>query len=149
MNEVLKCIRLTPSILTMIVDQVRPERYGDVLEPGRFTLTEAIAHLADMEQIWLDRITLAYETPGAAVQGIDPEKRAEDKHYDTRDIHHELEVFDNRRRDTMEFLARLSKEDMARTVVHSTWGQVSIQDIVETVAGHDLYHIEQAAHYMR
>ena len=149
MNEVLKCIRFTPSALTMILDQVRPERYGDVLAAGRFSLTEMVAHLADLEQVWLDRITLAYEAPGSSVEGFDPAVRAQEKHYKDRDIHHELEVFDNRRRDTMDFLGRLTAEDMGKSVVHPQWGAVSIRDLAEIIAGHDIYHLEQAAHYMR
>ena len=42
-----------------MVDSIRPELYDTSLEGDRFTLKEVVAHLADLEQTWLDRITTA------------------------------------------------------------------------------------------
>lgn len=140
---------LTPDALTRIVDCVKPERYDDRLDPERFSLREAIAHLADFEKTILDRMGIACETPGALVENFDEEARAKEKAYATRDVHHELEVFGNRRRETVMFLETLPTNDFKKTFVHPQRGEMSIKEFAGLVLGHDIYHIEQATQYLR
>ena len=139
----------TPSILIHLVDAIRPDRYDDALEPERFTLRESIAHLADWEVIWLDRIALAVEYPGSQVEGEDETKRSIDHHYSTKDIHQELEVFDNRRRDTVAFLLGLAEDDWDKSIVHSQNGEMTVTELVRYIIGHDLYHINQVSCYLK
>lgn len=139
----------TPSTLIRIIDDVRPEQYDTTLEEGRFTLKEVIAHLADLEQTWLDRITIAIEYPGSEVENFDEEGRAIEHHYADKDIHHELEVFENRRRDTVDYLLRLADDDWNNTIKHPIHGEISILEIVQFITGHDLYHIHQVSQYLR
>ena len=68
-------IENTPSTLIRMVDSIRPELYDTSLEGDRFTLKEVVAHLADLEQTWLDRITTAIEFPGKAVEPFNEEAR--------------------------------------------------------------------------
>lgn len=140
---------LTPDALTRIVDCVKPEKYDERLDPDRFTLREAIAHLADFEVTILDRFAIAHERPGSTAENFDEEARAKEKAYATRDVHHELEVFGNRRRETIMFLETLSPEDMKKTYVHPQRGEMSIKEFIGTVLGHDLYHLDHATLYMR
>lgn len=142
-------IEFTPSALRNIVDCVPSERFSERHEEDRFNLTEMVAHLADWEVLFLDRMTLANEQPGVAVEAIDETQRAIDKHYSTRDIQHELDVFENRRRDTLTFLRALAPEDWTKTFIHSERGEMTIADQVTMLLGHDLYHLEQASAYLR
>lgn len=142
-------LRLTPDALTRIVDCVKPERYDERLDPERFTLREAIAHLADFEKTALDRIGIAHEEPGSLVENFDEEARATEKGYATRDVHHELEVFGNRRRETVMFLETLNSADMKKTFVHPQRGEMSIREFAGLLLGHDIYHIEHATQYLR
>jgi uncharacterized damage-inducible protein DinB len=142
-------IELTPSALRHIVDGVADEKYTDRLSDERFTLVEVVAHVADFEVIFLDRMTLAHESPGSTVVAFDEGQRAIEKRYAERDIQHELDVFENRRRDTVEFLKTLSEEDLNKTIIHPEWGELSIKDQINFLQGHDLYHLEQAGRYLR
>lgn len=142
-------IQHTPDALIRIMDAVRPERHDEEIEPGRFTLREVIAHLADWEQIWLDRITLAVEYPGSTVETHDEGDRAAAHNYSGKDVHHELEVFANRRRDTVTYLLGLAVDDWDKTVKHPENGEMSVMDIVNYVIGHDLYHLHQVSLYLK
>jgi hypothetical protein len=148
MDMLLTTLALTPTALTRIVDQVKPDRYKDKLKADRFNLTEMVAHVADMEDVILDRLRLALSKPGSSVQGIDPDVRAQEHHYHDKDLHHELQVFANRRRDTIEFLTSVPKADWDKTIKHSEYGEMSIAQIAQMLALHDLYHLEQASEYM-
>lgn len=142
-------IELTPRALFRIIDCVQPARYAERLTEDRFTLLEMVAHLSDMEDVFLERMRLAMRKPGSTVEPVDETKRAVEKRYAERDIHHELDVFDNRRRDTMDFLRGLSPEEWKLHVVHPEFGDMTIEDLTHFVLGHDLYHLEQAAQYLR
>jgi uncharacterized damage-inducible protein DinB len=139
----------TPVTLRRILDDVRPERQTERVAEDRFTLLEMVAHLADWEDLFLDRMRLANEKPGSPVEVYDEGARATEKRYAERDLQHELDVFENRRRDTLDFLRGLSAEDWQKTFVHPERGTMTIQDQVTMLLGHDLYHLEQATQYMR
>ncbi len=149
MNAYLKTLEQTPKTLFNIVDQVKPDRYNDMVDPDRFNLTEMVAHLADFEDIFLDRLRLAFEAPGSEITPIDPDARATEKHYATRDVHHELTVFDNRRRDLVEFMNTLQPEDWKKSFKHPEHGEVTIEEYANLILAHDLSHLAHAAAYMR
>lgn len=132
-----------------MIDAVRPDQYDTKLEDDRFSLKEVIAHLADLEQTWLDRITIAVEYPGKPVENFDEEARAVEHNYAGKDIHHELEVFENRRRDTVDYLLRLADDDWNKTITHPKLGDLSVLQIVQIITGHDLYHISQVSQYLK
>jgi uncharacterized damage-inducible protein DinB len=141
-------IEFTPAILKQIICDIPLARYAEALGPDRFTLTEMIAHLADFDEIFLDRMVIAHERPGSYVEGIDETQRAIEKHYSIRDLYHELDVFANRRRDTVDFLRGLNDEDYQHHFEHSERGRLTIQDQLNMLSGHDLYHIHQATQYL-
>jgi uncharacterized damage-inducible protein DinB len=149
MKAYLNSLENTPKTLINIIDQVKPTKYGEHTEPDRFNLTEIVAHLADFDDIFLDRLRLAHEEPGATVVSYDPDTRADEKHYATRDIHHELDVFDNRRRDLIGFLKELTPDDWRKKFLHPDLGEVSIEQYTNIILAHDLSHISHATSYMK
>lgn len=141
-------MRNTPAILERLLDQIAPERYSEPLEDGRFNLIEMVAHLADGENIFCDRIRLAIEHPGTTITPFDPDERAALKEYGSRDIRHELTVFANRRRDTVDLLETIHGEQMDNTVKHPEFGPMTVKDMCAFLLGHDIYHLAQASEYL-
>ncbi|RYG37552.1 DinB family protein [bacterium] len=139
----------TPEILKRIVDCVHAENFNEKIEADRFTLSEMVAHLADFEDIFLDRMRLAVEKPGASIVTFDPDERSVEKAYASRDLVHELVVFANRRRDTMTFLQELCADDRKKFFVHPELGAITVDQQVALMSGHDLYHINQATQHLR
>lgn len=143
-------LELTPAALRHIIDCVSPEKHKEPLVgTDRFNLTEMVAHMADSEDFFLDRMVLAHEQPGSTVEAFDAEERAKEKGFSERNLQHELDVFENRRHDTITFLKSLPEESWSKTVIHSELGEMSIAQMVANLTGHDLYHIEQAGQYLR
>lgn len=146
---VLHGLEVAPQALFNIIDDIRPEKYREKLAEDRFDLVEMVAHMADLEDVFLERLRLAYEHPGSASQGIDPAARAIEKNYAERDLYHELEVYKNRRNDTMDFLKNLQPGEEKRTIIHSMLGETDIAFLASNILAHDMYHVEQAARYLR
>lgn len=146
---VIKALEVAPSAFFHVIDDVRTERYRDRIEADRFDLVEMVAHLADLEDLFLERMRLAHEHPGSDCPVIDADHRCTEKHYATRDLHHELEVYRNRRNDTLDFLRNLQPGEETRSVKHPAYGEMTIATIVGNTVAHDLYHLEQASQYLR
>lgn len=142
-------LECSPSAFFHVIDDIRPERYADRVEADRFNLVELVAHLADLEDVFQDRLRLAIEAPGTTAVGFDPMERAQEKHYGTRDLHHELDVYRNRRNDTIDILKNLKPGDESKTIHHPKFGEMTVIDIANGIVAHDMYHLEQASRYLR
>ena len=148
MNAYQLSLRHTPTILRRIVDGVPAERRAESLGEDRFTLLEMVCHLADYEDVFLDRMRATVERDLPEFERIDVSERAKTKKYAERDMDEELTVFENRRRDTITFLEERSAEELDRELVQS-FGRMSLKEFVAVLTGHDLYHLEQASEYLR
>jgi uncharacterized damage-inducible protein DinB len=149
MKAYLSSLERTPKTLVNIVDQVKPEKFTEQTDPDRFNLAEMVAHLADFDDIFLDRLRLAHEAPGTTVESYDPDVRAKEKHYQEKDIHHELDVFENRRRDLVDFLSQLTPADWKKQFHHPDLGDTTIDEYANIIMAHDLSHLAHATSYMK
>src|SRR6476659_8062259 len=89
----LSVLDLTPKTLERLISQVPAKRYDELTDPNRFTLREAVAHLADWEPIFLQRIQAGVDKPGAEVFGMDESQRAIDKNYGNWDLKESCRIF--------------------------------------------------------
>ena len=137
-----------PRIVQRLVEQVPVGRHDEKTNPNRFTLREAIAHLADWEPILRGRIELAVTTPGSPVQGMDEGLRAEDMKYQDWDVFESLKKFADERATTIAYLRGLPAEAFANSIVHNEKGPQTVMDQANQLLGHDLYHIDHLTEYI-
>ncbi len=140
--------RHTPAILRRIVDRIPAGRRVETLAEERFSLLEMVCHLADSEEMFLDRMRAAIERDVPVFERVDVSERAREKRFSERDIDEELAVFARRRTDTVEFLEGLTEVQLARQLTQG-FGTMSIEAFVALLTGHDVYHLEQASAYLR
>jgi hypothetical protein len=131
-----------PRIVEQIVKQIPGARYDDRTDPERFSLREAVAHLADWEPILRDRIVLAVENPDSPVEGMDESVRATEVNYASWDVAEQLRKFSTERSKTIAYLRGLATEDWEKAVIHNEKGRQTVMDQANQFLGHDLYHIE-------
>lgn len=136
-----------PQIVDRMVRQIPAARHDEKTNPERFTLREAVAHLADWESILRGRIEKAVESPGAPVQGLDEGQRAIDAGYERWDVEEQLRTFIKERAKTIEYLKGLSPEDWKKTIVHNEKGEQTVDDQANQLLGHDLYHIDHLTEF--
>lgn len=115
--------------------------------PGRFTPREVIAHLADWEPILREeRMVEPLRNPGCAVLAYDEGERAADRGYTRLDVAAQLEVFATERAKTLAFLRGLKGEAWRATMIHPERGEMTLNDVANSLVGHDTYHVEQLLH---
>lgn len=140
-------LRLAPSAFERLVRAIPSARLDEAMG-DRFTPREVIAHMADWEPILRARLQLAVNTPGADCVAYDEVARAEEMNYRGSELAEQLEVWKRERALTVDYLASLSLEDLAKTMHHPERGVMTAEDLANTMVGHDMYHVEQLTQYL-
>lgn len=144
----LPSIEFGPCVIRRLLHQLPPECLDQRLHPDRFTPREVLAHLADWEPIMRDRIRIALAHPGSEIPAYDEGQMAIDHRYGELDPWEQAELFVRERRATAELLRGLKEPDWEKTVLHPERGIQSVEDLANTLIGHDLYHVEQLTEYL-
>src|SRR5215472_641855 len=111
--------------------------------PGKWSVSEIIAHLADGEIVGGFRMRFILGSPGSPVVAYDQDQWVTSGHYDRRDPQESVEVFRVLRQANLALLDSLTPEQWKQYGIHSERGQESIEHIVRMFAGHDINHLLQ------
>jgi hypothetical protein len=147
-DDLISALNSSPKIVERLLRVFPKTRLDDRSETDRFTPREVIAHLADWEQVILDRVRVAKIRPGNPGPVEDPTQRAMTHHYGDKDVFHEAEVFESRRQTTLEYLRDLNEVDWKKTFIHQSMGEVTIEAYMINILEHDMYHLEQLSCYL-
>jgi hypothetical protein len=131
----------TPGRIQQMLASFGDARVDQPLAPGKWSPKEIVTHLADCEiaHAWRYRQALAEDNP--VVQPWDQEKWA--KNYPAHEAEQALQAFTALRAWNLALLRPLTPEQMARPARHPERGDLSLRELVETAAGHDVNHLRQ------
>src|SRR5437660_7689372 len=109
--------------------------------PGKWSTLEVIAHLADTEIYFTDRIerTIALERP--LLIGVDERPYPERLHYQAFDLAEQLDLFTALRRHGTRILRLQPPEAWLRLAVHSETGLVTLRQLVFQAVRHVRHHL--------
>lgn len=111
--------------------------------PGKWSVREILAHLAEAEIVAAFRMRLILGAPGIPIAAFDQDAWVVSGHYDKRDPRKSLEQFRVVREANLALLKLLTPEQWKRYGMHSERGQETIEHIVKMFAGHDINHLRQ------
>lgn len=111
--------------------------------PGKWSIGEIIAHLADDELVGAYRIRRILEVPGGRIDSFDQNVWADSGRYQHRDPNRSLALFFILRQANLGLYASLSPAERRRFGVHAERGKESIERIFTLYAAHDLNHLRQ------
>jgi hypothetical protein len=112
-------------------------------QPDKWSVTEIVAHLADVEVAVGFRMRLILGTPGTPVAAFDQDAWAASGHYAKRDPRKSVEHFRIAREAHLALFKSLTPEQWKHYGMHAERGQESIEHMVRMLAGHDLNHLQQ------
>ena len=112
-------------------------------EPGKWSIAEVLAHLADAELVGSWRMRLIIGSNGVPIQAFDQDVWADVFNYAKRDPKVSLETFRALRENNIRMLKALPKDRWDNYGMHSERGKETIAHIVRMFAGHDLNHLAQ------
>ncbi len=112
-------------------------------DPARFTLREVLAHLADWDPIFSERLTRMQGEDHPTLPGYDEGAKAIEHDYVSSDWREQLALFTERRRTLTAQVRAFSPEDWPRTADRPEIGVLSMQDLTMLIPLHDIYHLRQ------
>ena len=127
---------LRTAVAGMTADQVRSRPI-----PGKWSTMEVVAHLADTEIYYTDRIerTIALERP--LLIGVDERPYPERLNYQAFDLAEQLDLFTALRRHGTRILRSQPPEVWLRVGVHSETGIVTLRQQVFQAVRHVRHHL--------
>jgi DinB family protein len=135
--------RETPSALAGLIEGHQPEKLKQPPVPGKWSIGQILAHLAEAELASGWRYRQMIERSGAPLSAFDQAEWARLGSYDSRDPKESLELFRLLREANLRMFANLTPEEWQRFGVHAERGRMTVKDLASQVAGHDVSHIEQ------
>ena len=131
----------TPSKLGAIFTRLGPVGIERSPAPDKWNAREIFSHLADCEITFAYRLRQTLAEDSHIIQPFDQEKWA--AVYAAYDGPSALAAFSSVRRWNVALIKNAKPEDYAKPVTHPERGTMTFQTIVDTMAGHDLNHLQQ------
>ncbi len=138
----------TPHVLKHIIQTATNIDWVKQPDPERFNLRDMMAHMADMDEAWLERVSSISKQPGALIVGRNPDELARINQYETLDPNDCLKRFLENRSKLMAELESYTPEQWSITGKHNEFGEVSILQITQFALGHDGYHLRQTVEWI-
>jgi uncharacterized damage-inducible protein DinB len=108
---------------------------------GKWSTLEVVAHLADFEPIFVDRIKRILALDRPLLVAADEQPFAKNLAYHVRDLESEVNLIALIRQQLARILRSKSADDMQRTGVHSHAGLVTIEQILTQATRHISHHV--------
>jgi hypothetical protein len=135
-------VKETPAKLEALVKKLGAD-VEKIPAPGKWSPRMVVCHLADCEIAFGFRIRQALAEPNHTIQPFDQDLWAKPYSSGKFSATLALEMFSVSRRWNTALLDSIGAEELKRPVTHPERGAMTLQTIVETMAGHDLNHIAQ------
>jgi hypothetical protein len=133
----------SPKHIARVVTGVSRDRMAKRPQPDKWSVTEILAHLADVELVQGFRMRLILGADGVAIQGFDQDAWAGEDNYAGQDPSFSLEACRIMRERNLRLLKGLSVAQWERHGIHSERGKETVRRVAEMLAGHDINHLRQ------
>lgn len=135
--------REAPHAIARLIENTAPEALKRPPAPGKWSAAAIIMHLAEDELVssWRYRQMLEYDDP--QLPGFDQDLWASLGDYASCEPAEALQLFRMLREANLRMFARLSLEQWQRCGTHGERGKLTVRDLCQHVAAHDINHIEQ------
>ena len=140
-REPLAMLERTPRLISDLAQEIGEAGFEKSYATGKWSGRFILAHLADCEVGFGFRWRQTASTPGLTVQPFDQDAWA--RHYSKLQAKWALGAFITARLWNIEFLKSLPEEAFENSAFHPQLGELTLQNMLEITAGHDVNHLEQ------
>jgi len=149
LSDLLERFRRGPELMAAVLTGAAGAELDFVAAPGRWSIRQIMAHLADSEIVDADRLRRVIAEENPTLMGYDQEAWASNLNYARRKISESLETFRRLRAENYELLKDLPEAVFERTGTHSERGPVTLRQLVELNAEHPEKHARQVQEIRR
>lgn len=144
-REPIAVLRATPGELARIVESTTEDVLQRPEAPGKWSMRQVLAHLADSDLVWGWRLRLILSQDRPPLTGYDQDAWANRLGYADVPARQSVEMFGVLRRANLGLLERATPADLERVGVHVERGEERLSHQLKLYAGHDLLHLSQLA----
>jgi hypothetical protein len=145
-EELLERYRRGPELLAVVLTGVFGEEEDFAPAPGKWSVRQIVAHLADTELVAAHRLRQVAAEENPTLIAFDQNAWAANLDYARRKPKQSLETFRRLRAENHELLRGLSAEAFERAGNHTERGRITLRDLVEGYAAHAESHAGQLQH---
>jgi hypothetical protein len=142
-QDPLKVIAATSGRLTQLFETLGTEGAERSPAPGKWSPRQILCHLADCEVAFAFRLRQAYAEPRYVIQPFDQDAWAGVYGSAALDVASALSAYSALRQWNLKFIESVPPETMSKMLNHPERGDMTFGAVVETMAGHDINHIQQ------
>lgn len=148
-KEPLHVQQATPKKLASLIGGRKKAQLFRRPAPGKWSVAEIMAHLADTEIVVSWRLRQILSSNGIALQSYDQDLWANAFDYGHRDPRHSLETFRLLRQNNLALLKAAPRRLWENYGVHQERGNESIAHTIRMIAGHDVNHLQQVENILK
>jgi hypothetical protein len=146
----LEQLAATPDMLRGLMAGLGEDDVNWKPAPNRFSIAEVLEHLSHVEgHCFRLRVDESMERDGAPWEPYDPEVYIAAGQYSGRNAEDSFDHFEEQREDNVAWLRNLPEDAARRTGVHAKLGVITLEQLLNEWAFHDLGHIRQIAELVR
>jgi len=142
-KDPLEVQRRSPALLEQLIEGVVESKLYERPEPAKWSVGELVAHLADAEIGCSWRYRQMIEHNGCPLSPYDQELWNTLGDYGSRRLSESLPLFRLLRENNLRMLEGLTAEQWESFGMHAERGRMTVRDLAQQIAGHDLNHVEQ------
>jgi len=141
----LRVQQATAKKIERLIRPLTPQQLRKRPAPGKWSIGEILAHLAETELVGGYRIRMILSSNGTPIQAFDQNVWAENSNYARQDPGRSLATFRILRRANLALLKSLPRKKWRYYGMHAERGKETIARVAAMYAGHDLNHLQQIA----
>jgi hypothetical protein len=143
LSEDLERFRRGAEVLATVLTGAAGEEVDFVPAPGKWTIRQIMAHLADSELVGAHRLRLVVAEDNPTLTAFDQDAWTRNLDYARRKPTQSLDTFRRLRAENYELLKDLPESAFDRVGSHSENGPMSLRSLLEGYAGHAESHARQ------
>jgi DinB superfamily len=140
-REPREVIEATAGRLRALLEDLGAEGAARAPAPGKWSAQQILCHLADCEIVFAFRLRQALAQDDYVIQPFDQDRWA--AAYNAFDVSSAMAVFNAVRTWNLGLIAAMTPAHLSKKLSHPERGEMTVQVVVETMAGHDLNHLAQ------
>lgn len=144
MQQAIEKLRAFPPRVAQAVEGIDANDLTRPEAPGKWSVADVVAHLADLELVYAVRIrTILAGAGGDTPLPVLAQNQWVERVHRREPLNELLEQFAFHRRMNLMLVARLNDEELARSGVHPDYGTITIRDAIARIERHDERHFAQ------
>jgi uncharacterized damage-inducible protein DinB len=109
---------------------------------GKWSTLEVVAHLADFDPVYADRMKRVIAEDNPTLLGADEQKFAANLCYQDRDLEEDLKIIEITHSQMARILRKLPDSALQRTGVHNERGPLTLEVLLASVINHIPHHLK-------